>query len=127
MIAPIPVRVLRHKCPHCRRSYAHRGSAISHMGRCWRNPEMRGCKTCRHFEQDPGEPEVGLMGGEGCAVGVSLDGRPACPACGGHGLADASSGAQVECGPQFTSAHVGDGHEVKPGPIIRCDRWEAAK
>jgi hypothetical protein len=124
---PIAFTTTRYRCPHCRRSGARAGNIRNHMTRCWFNPEIRGCKTCKHFDQDPGEPDVGLMGGESCELGVSLDGRPACHGCGGSGWRDISSGAQVECNAEVSAPwHVGDGREVKPGPIVGCDWWELA-
>ncbi len=126
MTTPIPVRVLRHKCPHCSRTASRPVRVREHMARCWYNPAARGCKTCAHFEQDAGDAEIGLVGGESCAVGVSLAGRPACPGCGGHGWADTNWGGQRPCGPETTTVHVGDGAEVKPGPIVHCDFWKEA-
>jgi hypothetical protein len=90
------------------------------MARCWLNPAARGCKTCVHFVTYGGEY------GDHCDVGVDLTGRPACAGCGGHGWADISAGAQVPCGPERSINHIGDGAEVKPGPIVGCDRWEAS-
>lgn len=113
---PIPVRVLRHQCPFCSRTHSRPGTAREHIARCWRNPEVRGCKTCKYFEQDPGEPDVGLMGGESCDMGVDLDGRPACAECGGHDYSDPWNSG---CG----TCH-GDGQEIKPGPIVHCAKWE---
>lgn len=65
MSTPIVVRAVRHQCPYCRRTWAHRAAAAAHVARCWRNPEARGCKTCMHYqppedgpyEQHPGWPE----------------------------------------------------------------------
>jgi hypothetical protein len=114
---PIAVTVTRHKCPFCPRTAARPVRAREHMARCWFNPEVRGCKTCKHFEQDPGEPDVGLMGGEGCAVGVDLTGRPQCAACKGWGTTPGLGVTECpECG--------GDGAEIKPGPIVHCEKWE---
>jgi hypothetical protein len=123
---PIAVMVTRHKCPFCPRTAARPGRAREHIARCWFNPEARGCKTCKHFEQDPGGAQIGLVGGEWCNEGVDLTGRPACPGCGGHGLMGISCGAQVPCGPERCTGHVGDGSEIKPGPIVHCAKWEAA-
>ncbi|MFD5709526.1 hypothetical protein ACFWHW_03875 [Streptomyces pharetrae] len=47
--------VTRHQCPHCRRTWAKRSAATTHVARCWQNPETRGCKTCTHFE--PADPD----------------------------------------------------------------------
>jgi hypothetical protein len=114
--APIPVRVLRHACPHCRRTHSRPGRAREHMARCWHNPDAKGCKTCKHFETYGGEY------GDHCGIGVSLKGRPACKPCGGRGetfdLGDLGASECYECG--------GDGAEIKAGPIVGCDRWEAS-
>ena len=119
---PIAVTVTRHKCPFCSRTHSRPVRACEHMARCWFNPEAHGCKTCKHFEQDPGEPDVGLMGGEGCGLGVSLAGRPTCVTCNGRGetfdLGTLGASECRECG--------GDGAEIKPGPIVHCEHWEAA-
>lgn len=121
MAEPIPFRVLRYRCPHCARTASRPGKTREHMARCWLNPEVRACKTCKHFEQDPGEPDVGLMGGEGCAVGVDLTGRRECSTCKGRGEVFGEDWGVSEC-PDCG----GDGKEIKPGPIIHCDQWEAA-
>ena len=128
MTEPIAVRVTRYQCPPCGRTHSSKRRAVEHIGRCWYNPGARGCKTCQHYNQFvPGDPDTGYPGEpESCAAGVDLAGRRACHACGGHGLADISSGAQVPCGPEFTAQHVGDGAEVKPGPVVHCDRWQPA-
>jgi hypothetical protein len=119
---PIAVKVIRHKCPFCPRTAARPVRAREHMARCWFNPEARGCKTCKHFEQDPGEIDVGLMGGEGCELGVNLAGRPACTPCGGRGETfDRGSLGVSEC-----QECGGVGAEIKPGPIVHCEKWEAA-
>jgi hypothetical protein len=108
MAEPIPFRVLRYRCPHCPRTGSSKARITEHIGRCWLNPEVRGCKTCKHFE--PYGPE----NGDGCAVGVDLSGRPACVNCGGPG------------DPWNPCEHcTGSGAEIKPGPIVGCDRWEA--
>lgn len=116
MTAPIPVRVLRYQCPFCSRSASRPGRTREHMARCWRNPEARGCKTCKNFEPfEPGEPEVGLADvDEGCAAGVNLTGHPACTTCGGYS--------------DPWNQHDGCiGYEVKPGPIVHCEKWEASQ
>lgn len=68
-LQPIPIRVVRHACPHCGRTHSRPGRAREHMARCWRNPEARGCKTsCAHFE--PYGPEWG----DSCGRGIDLTG-----------------------------------------------------
>jgi hypothetical protein len=124
MTAPIPVRVLRHKCPHCPRTASRPVRIREHMDRCWHNPAARGCKTCKHHDFEYGEPDVGLDGdGDVCEQGVDLAGRPACGACNGQcetfDLGTLGVSECYECG--------GDGAEVKPGPIVHCDLWEASE
>lgn len=113
MDEPIPFVVTRWKCPHCNRGRSTRTATTEHMARCWRNPAARGCKTCKWFEVD-------YEGGESCAQGISLEGRPQCARCGGFGsLAEPPSFGVTEC-PECS----GDAAEVKPGPIVGCYAWE---
>lgn len=65
-VEPIPFVVTRFRCPHCGRTASSRTRTRQHMGRCWFNPEARGCKTCKHFE--PYGPEWS----DSCEVGVDL-------------------------------------------------------
>lgn len=65
---PVELRVTRWKCPHCPRSASTRARSFDHIGRCWRNPARRGCKTCVHFV--PYNPAVDEA--EHCAAGVDL-------------------------------------------------------
>lgn len=122
-LKPIPVRVLRHACPHCGRTHSRPGRAREHMARCWFNPEARGCKTCKHFEA------YGPEWGDNCGKDVDLSGRPACTRCGGANYVPtgeifrprfAKPGRVMaqcpECG--------GDGAERKAGPIVGCGQWE---
>lgn len=115
-ITPIRIEVVRHKCPCCSKSYANKSATTAHIGRCWWNPANRGCKTCEHF--------IGRMGYDTCGQGVDLAGRRACPGCGGYGLADTNSGGQFACNSERVPDHIGDGREVKPGPITGCAEWE---
>lgn len=120
---PIPVRVLRYKCPHCSRSASRPGRTREHMARCWSNPEAHGCKTCEHFE--PYGPEWD----DSCDAGVDLTGREQCSGC--HGLNWVHTGEIFR--PRFGKAGPvkakctdcgGNGAEVKPGPIVHCPQWE---
>lgn len=131
MTAPIPVRVLRHKCPHCSKSYNRPGRTREHMARCWHNPDAHGCKTCVHFqpadEQCCGMPDVNECYtpwcsdvADRCRAGVSLAGRPQCTKCCGTG--DTSGGLGVGVCP----ACGGAAREIKPGPIVHCEKWEAS-
>lgn len=127
MTAPIPFRVLRYRCPHCPRTASSKTRMVDHIGRCWHNPAARACKTCAHYKSwadgcgcEPGCNWGGDPLAEHCRLGVSLAGRPACKPCGGRGetfdLGDLGASECYECG--------GDGAEIKPGPIVGCDRWE---
>lgn len=122
MTAPIAVRVTRYQDPWCGRTHSSRRRAVEHMARCWRNPDVRGCKTCRHFIQDPGEADVGLMGGEWCDRGVDLGGRKACTSCFGGKV----GGIEFDTDQTVCTDCNGDHAEVKAGPIVHCDLWEAS-
>lgn len=115
MSAPIAVRVTRYRCPFCARSHSSRGRAAEHIGRCWRNPEARGCKTCRHFDATYEDY------GEDCDLGVDLAGRPQCEACGGMGYV-----GEWDIGHKCPACN-GNPEPVKAGPIIHCDKWESAQ
>lgn len=54
MATTLRVTVVRHQCPHCRRTWAKQAAATAHTERCWLNPAARGCKTCAYFEP-PGD------------------------------------------------------------------------
>jgi hypothetical protein len=47
----IPVTVIRHQCPHCRRTWARKSAGVSHVARCWNNPDVRACKTCAWHQE----------------------------------------------------------------------------
>lgn len=111
MSEPIPVRVTRYACPSCSRTHSSKAGARRHIGRCWYNPEARGCKTCKHYE--PAEPSGDYCfpgrfcrcnegTEESCAVGVSLAGSM----------------------PDPLDPH--DSEPVRPGPIVGCEKWERA-
>lgn len=126
---PIPVMVRRYRCPHCGRPRASKKATVAHMGRCWENPEARGCKTCRHFQPVSarccGQPDLNgcyapmCPPGDACAVGVDLSGRPACGTCHGSGRVNPLGDACPECDGSPEAA------EVKPGPIVGCEKWAA--
>lgn len=115
MAEPIPVKVTRYRCPHCARSASSKARTREHMARCWRNPDAKGCKTCKHFD-DTYEDYA-----EDCNVGVDLTGRPMCSHCKGGGF-DPCSGwdSGEEC-----PVCQGDAAEIKAGPIVGCEKWEA--
>lgn len=68
---PVEIRVTRYQCPHCRRTHAKRAAAQAHMGRCWHNPEARGCKTCAYFE--PAGNGAQCVPGDQCTCNVYLE------------------------------------------------------
>ncbi|MFJ1765024.1 hypothetical protein ACIOD2_32185 [Amycolatopsis sp. NPDC088138] len=82
---PIPLHVVRWRCTFCPRSRSSKTATVKHIGRCWLNPAVRGCKTCVHYSLPSGCP-----GGydcncppetEDCAAGLDLtEGlRTSCP------------------------------------------------
>lgn len=40
----------RWRCPFCRKSLSKRERMYSHMGTCWRNPQMAACGSCVHYD-----------------------------------------------------------------------------
>nr|WP_221374338.1 hypothetical protein [Actinoplanes polyasparticus] len=116
------IQVTRYGCPCCPRTESSRKRALEHVDRCWANPDNRGCKTCEHFEQDPGEPDVGLTGGEWCELGVSLAGKPWLALCPAHTDPDNPFGKP---GIDDCPDCITNDKPVPPGPILHCDLWEA--
>ena len=80
MTDPIAFATTRYRCPHCRRSYAHKATATNHMALCFADPERRTCKTCQHDEKPSGHRDDYFDGG--CAK--NLDQGPSCIECGEH-------------------------------------------
>lgn len=117
-LEPIPVLVRRSKCPHCSRTTTRPSRTREHMARCWKNPDARGCKTCKHFVS-PWESE----GEEYCDRYVDLAGRPSCPDCDGMGTTGDIFSRE---GLSTCTTCNGDAQAVKPGPIVHCDLWEAS-
>lgn len=133
MTAPIPFRTLRYRCPHCPRTGASKTRVTEHIGRCWLNPAARACKTCAHYRPGiPGEIDTGWPGeAEHCAIGVNLAGRKACERCGGANWLPTGETFRPRLatgGPVYAQCTGcgGDGAEIKPGPIVGCDRWVSA-
>lgn len=76
---PIPVQVTRHLCPFCHRGRSTKRAAVIHMQKCWRNPELHGCKTCALFQPGiwpdkppPGRPEAHTKATGRCNAGFNL-------------------------------------------------------
>lgn len=82
MPEPIAYVTTRHRCPHCRRSYANKATAVNHMARCFTDPERRTCKTCRHDEEPYSEADTGYVVEGGCALNLTQG--PSCIECGEH-------------------------------------------
>lgn len=72
---PIAYTVQRYKCPHCGGfPRSRRTLVVEHMARCWKNPAVKACPTCRHFDVHFPEIAVGAVGVEWCdAQDVELD------------------------------------------------------
>ena len=113
MTAPIALVVTRWRCPFCPRSLSSKPRMVEHISKCWRNPAVRGCKTCKHFD-----PYNMLADTEGCSLGVDLTGQKACERCNGMGYVGALGQVCPECDNSPEAA------ERKPGPIVNCDLWE---
>ena len=116
----------RYRCPHCRRSYGQRGSAIKHVRRCFLSPSVRSCKTCHWFDFHQPEPEVGIMApGYECHAADHPDGPEEdvnlhvdrCSTCGGEVYPDGTG--NCSCDPL--------GPIAKPvfGLRVQCPFWEA--
>jgi hypothetical protein len=88
MSAPVAMTVTRWKCPHCSRSRSKKSATAEHIARCWHNPDVAACWTCKHFSRPesadrvdpciPGQPcNCGDSPAE-CAAGeaVPADGTP---------------------------------------------------
>jgi hypothetical protein len=106
---PIPLAVTRWKCPHCSRSRAAKKATAEHIGRCWYNPAVRGCKTCKYFEPYipyGDEPE-------GCGAGIDLN-ATSCKVC----------GFDVRLDDERTCPEHPDAETIVAGPIIHCELWE---
>lgn len=95
----------RYRCPHCRKSYAAKGTAERHLVRCWRNPERRACLTCKHRDHgEYGEPE--------CSIGEGA--WPCCNECG--------SSRRDEDGRGFCGHYsAGEARYLQ----VLCPAWEA--
>ena len=79
VVAPEPLIVKRWRCPFCHRSRSSKRATAEHIARCWLNPAARSCKTCAHYEYDPGgdwcfpgRPCNCNDGGEECSEGMDL-------------------------------------------------------
>lgn len=74
-LEPIPVQVTRYLCPYCGRGRSRARTAKLHMERCWKNPSLRGCKTCIFFDTSGwagGKPVTGKPRPGRCKAGFTL-------------------------------------------------------
>jgi hypothetical protein len=109
---PIEVVAKRYRCPHCRKSWAHKATAAKHMPLCFADPARRTCKTCKHdvpaafgfdLHVDDYEPRH-------CAEGHRQG--PSCVGCGEH--------------PEV--CRCSEGQRRSPANQLRvlCPAWEAS-
>ena len=86
---PLVIQVTRYQCPHCRTTRSKKPAAAAHISRCWKNPAVRTCKTCEHYEPAgdgdhcfPGRPCGCNVYAESCAQELNIpEDQPAthCP------------------------------------------------
>lgn len=121
MTAAIRLKVVRFQCPHCHRTHAKKAAAEAHIGRCWRNPAARGCKTCRHFipecegpyPQHPPFPEE-CEAGRKLLSGLHSD----CPEWAASTVPCAECPTRVPAGTTYCSSrcrNAADCHDDTPG------------
>lgn len=66
---PKVITVQRYVCRFCNRGHSKKKAAVEHIARCWKNPALRGCKTCRFLDHDDNDPAVGYAGvGDVCNI-----------------------------------------------------------
>lgn len=78
-LEPIAVQVTRHLCPYCHRGRSSKRAAKLHMPKCWRNPQLQGCKTCALYRPGvwagkpaPGKVTTGAKTPGTCGAGFNL-------------------------------------------------------
>lgn len=103
---PIEVVVKRFRCPHCRRTGSSKTRVREHMARCFLNPSVRSCKTCKFAQGE----HWGFV--DSCARLVDLS-EPSCSTC---GTTELDGGA-------YCPAHDG---RVLIDMRVQCDKWEAS-
>lgn len=42
------IDAIRWRCPFCHKSWSKQRTAYEHIKRCWLNPAIRSCSTCKH-------------------------------------------------------------------------------
>jgi hypothetical protein len=67
-------KTTRHRCQHCRRSFATKAYAENHVAFCQKRMSNHGCKTCALFEEaePPSMDRVYPGSSRGCGAGVDL-------------------------------------------------------
>lgn len=110
MSAPIAFATTRHRCPYCRKSWAHKATAAKHMTVCFADPERRTCKTCAH-DVAPVFTAPDDYEERHCAKG--LDQGPSCIGCGEH--------------PEACGCDIG--YRTRPATQLRvlCPAWEVSR
>jgi hypothetical protein len=75
VLEPLAVKVTRYLCPHCGRGRSTKRAAVLHMPKCWRNPDLHGCKSCALFQPGvwPGKPVPGGKAPGRCGAGYNLN------------------------------------------------------
>jgi hypothetical protein len=81
---PIAFVTMRHRCPHCRRSYAHKATAVRHMSLCFADPARRTCKTCKHDVPAEGGHDLHVNDYEPRHCAEGMEQGPSCVECGEH-------------------------------------------
>jgi hypothetical protein len=111
---PVAFTSTRYRCPHCwTKTYRAKARAVAHAAVCFRNPERRTCRTCKHAEGPDG---MSLRSSGGytaqCAIDQLAWNQAYCTTCGAEVYPD-SSGCE----------HASS---VKPVTDMRvlCPSWE---
>lgn len=90
----VRLQLFRADCGH---KFKTDDQAVSHMTRCWKSPQTRTCKTCKHGHHAQYEEETGHGGEWECRNPEMLE-------------------------EDFTPAH-----EKAPDICIRCPKWESKR
>lgn len=90
----VRLQLFRADCGH---KFKTDDQAVSHMTRCWKSPQTRTCKTCKHGHHAQYEEETGYGGEWECRNPEMLE-------------------------EDFTPAH-----EKAPDICIRCPKWESKR
>lgn len=49
--------VIKYVCNHCKREYRVKANAEKHESICWKNPSLKTCITCIHFDGFDYDPD----------------------------------------------------------------------